>query len=239
MLCLSSCLSLIFLSSTVIHLPLHLLTQLLSPGQGYIVSVHLFPTGLMQTQKTAVNAASRDLSSKELWKPCPDSHPFKTTPICQRQQHDTTTITQPQDSSPEHPPPSMASLAGRNQQLLSHRMPLPAHTALAAASRPPPKTPRWGCSCTAIAAIDNTRHGCCRASTVDSMHTDLLDACAHKEIIHYGSRVGYRRPTVGSLLCHTLWRRLIYFLEAQFIITEMTRRLPDSHAGSEGQVAAI
>lgn len=66
MLCLSSCLSLIFLSSTVIHLPLHLLTQLLSPGQGYIVSVHLFPTGLMQTQKTAVNAASRDLSSKEL-----------------------------------------------------------------------------------------------------------------------------------------------------------------------------
>lgn len=83
---------LMFLSSTVIHLPLHLLTQPLSPEQGCIVSVHPFPTGLMQTHKTTVNAASTDLSSKELWKPCPDSHPFKAMPGCQWQQHDVPTV---------------------------------------------------------------------------------------------------------------------------------------------------
>lgn len=65
MLCLSSCISVIFLSFTVVHLPLHLLTQLLSSGQGYIVSVYLFTTRLMETQKTAVDDASSDLSSKE------------------------------------------------------------------------------------------------------------------------------------------------------------------------------
>lgn len=59
------------------------------------------------------------------------------------------------------------------------------------------------------------------SSTVHSVHTDLLKACGLKEIICYGARVGYRDPQ----LCHTLPRTLIYFLEAQFIITEMTPRL--------------
>lgn len=159
--------------------------------------------------------------------------PIKPLPTCQRQQCDTTT-TQPQESSPEQPPPSTASLAGRNQQLLRHRMSLPAHAAPAAGSRLPPKTP-WECSCPAIAATDNTRHSCCWASTVHSVHTDLLNACGLKEIICYGAGVGYRRPSVGSLLCHTLLRMLVYFLETQFMVTEMTPRLPDSHAGARGR----
>lgn len=158
----------------------------------------------MQTQKTAVNAASSDLSSKESWKPCPDSHPYKTMPTCQRQQCDITT-TQPQESSPEHPPPSTASLAGRNGQDA-----LPAHTAPAAGSQLPPRTPCWGCSCTAIAATGNTRHGCCWASTVHSVHTDLLNASGLNEIICCNARVRYRRPSVPCSAIHSRGHLFIF-----------------------------
>lgn len=150
-------------------------------------------------------------------------------PVCQRGQRDTTTITRPQESSPELPAPSMASPAGRNRQLQSQGWPCP-HTqhGSAVTADTPNSSLRF---CPDTAAAGNTRHGCCQASTVGSVHTHLLNACGHQEIIHYGARVGCRRPAVGSLLCHTLPRMLVYFLEAQFITTEMTPRLPDWRAG--------
>lgn len=115
---------------------------------------------------------------------------------------------------------------------LSHGTPLPAQAEPAAASRPKlPLRVRLHCEQQPLITPGTAAAG--------PVHTELLNACGLKEIIRSGARLGYRRPSASSLLCHTLPRMLVYFLETQSIITEMTPRLPDSRAGSEGQVAAL
>lgn len=145
------------------------------------------------------------------------------------------------ESSPEHSPPSMPSLAGRNWQLLSlHAMPEPAQ---AAQSRPLPETPSWGCSCVAIAAIANITH---LSPQVAGAELAPFSLCTQPSWIPVGSKKKKKCTMVHngaigdppSAPCSDVhfWGRFMYFLEAQFIITEVSTSLYNSHAGSEGQV---
>lgn len=153
-------------------------------------------------------------------------------PTCQRQQCGITTKTQPQESSPEHPPPSAASLAGRNQRLPSHKMPLPAPAAPAAGSR-------LKLLAEAAAALPQQ----------PSVTRQLLGQHCWFSAHRPPECLWAQRNNL--LWCKSIPKTLswfpalpyppknTYFLEAQSIIIETTPRLPDSSAESEGQVAAI